>query len=62
MMGLFSDEMRRDPFPVYDQLRGASPVCGSVPGVSSAIVLSLHFRTHCSITRVNGDPAALTSS
>src|SRR3954465_15376022 len=24
--GLFSDEMRRDPFPVYDQLRGRTPV------------------------------------
>src|SRR3954467_9018991 len=26
MVQLFSDEMRRDPYPVYDHLRGASPV------------------------------------
>jgi cytochrome P450 len=26
MMDLFSDEMRRDPYPMYDQMRSASPV------------------------------------
>ena len=26
MMNLFSDDMRRNPYPVYDQLRGTSPV------------------------------------
>jgi cytochrome P450 len=26
VMDLFSDDMRRNPFPVYDQLRGASPI------------------------------------
>ena len=26
MMNLFSDEMRRNPYPVYDQLRAAAPV------------------------------------
>src|SRR3954465_5146309 len=25
-MSLFSDDMRRDPFPVYDQLRAVAPV------------------------------------
>src|SRR5258708_1190696 len=26
MMTLFSDEMRRNPYPVYDQMRSASPI------------------------------------
>ena len=26
MIDFFSDEMRRDPYPVYDQLRSACPV------------------------------------
>jgi hypothetical protein len=26
MFNFFSDEMRRNPYPVYDQLRAASPV------------------------------------
>ena len=26
MLHLFSDEVRRDPFPLYDQIRSASPV------------------------------------
>ena len=26
MIDLFSDEMRRNPYPVYDQMRAASPV------------------------------------
>jgi hypothetical protein len=25
-MDLFSDDMRRNPYPVYDQLRSASPL------------------------------------
>jgi cytochrome P450 len=25
-MNLFSDEMRRNPYPVYDHIRGTSPV------------------------------------
>jgi cytochrome P450 len=27
VLNLFSDEVRRDPYPVYDQLRSGSPVC-----------------------------------
>jgi hypothetical protein len=25
-MDLFSEEMRRNPYPMYDQLRGSAPV------------------------------------
>src|SRR3954466_13243297 len=26
MLGLYSDEMRRDPYPAYDRMRGGSPL------------------------------------
>ena len=26
MIDLFSDDMRRNPYPIYDQMRSASPV------------------------------------
>lgn len=37
-MELFSEEMRRNPYPVYDQLRAASPVF-HVPGADFWMLL-----------------------
>ena len=33
MMNLFSDEMRRDPYPMYDQIRSTSPVMHLPPPI-----------------------------
>jgi hypothetical protein len=30
-MDFFSDEMRRNPYPIYDHMRSASPVCHFAP-------------------------------
>lgn len=38
MLNLFSDEMRRDPYPVYDQLRSASPVLRVPPPFDAWLV------------------------
>jgi len=38
MLHLFSDEVRRDPFPLYDQIRSASPVL-HVPEIDTWMIL-----------------------
>ena len=38
-MDLFSDEMRRDPYPLYDRLRGACPVVRVPPPFDAWLIL-----------------------
>jgi len=38
-MDFFSDDMRRDPYPIYDRLRGASPVFRVPPPFDAWLVL-----------------------
>src|SRR4051794_34434580 len=39
MLDLFSDEVRRDPYPVYDRLRAASPVLRVPPPFDAWLIV-----------------------
>jgi cytochrome P450 len=66
MMDLFSDDMRRNPYPFYDQLRNGSPVFHVAPlnlwmildfeGVKRALVDHDAFSSDLSHARGHGNP------
>jgi cytochrome P450 len=66
MMDLFSDDMRRNPYPVYDQMREASPVFRLAPydlwmifdfeGVKRALVDHGTFSSDLSYVPGHGNP------
>ena len=56
MFDLVSDDMRRDPFPLYAHLRSAAPVF-SPPGSGLWLLLD-----HESVKRALGDPATFSSA
>ncbi|HVS40334.1 MAG TPA: cytochrome P450 [Gemmataceae bacterium] len=66
MMDLFSDDMRRNPYPAYEEMRAASPVFHLPPfdlwmifdfeGVKRALVDHAAFRSDLSHASGNGNP------
>ena len=55
-MDVFSDDNRRDPFPLYDLFRGASPVVRVPPPFDAWMVLD-----YDGVRRVLADPATFSS-
>lgn len=56
MMNIFSDEMRRNPYPAYDMLRRSSPVLHVPPPFNGWLVFD-----YKSVKRVMNDPEAFSS-
>src|SRR5688572_10410205 len=56
MFDLFSDAMRRDPYPVYDRIRGTSPVL-HIPSFDAWLVFDYE-----GVRRVLSDHDAFSSS
>jgi cytochrome P450 len=56
MLNLFSEEMRRDPYPLYDQLRAASPVL-HVPQFNAWLVFD-----YDGVKRALSDPDTFSSA
>src|SRR6185503_2393597 len=56
MMNLFSTEMRRNPFPVYEQMRKASPVFRPPPPFNMWMVFD-----YDGVKRVVGEQEAFSS-
>src|SRR4051812_28111655 len=56
MVDFFSDEMRRNPYPIYDQIRGTSPVFHIPPPFDAWAVLDYE-----GVKRVLNDHEAFSS-
>ena len=56
MMNLFSTEMRRNPFPIYDQMRKAAPVFRAPPPFEMWMVFDYE-----GVKRVIGEPEVFSS-
>ena len=56
MMDLFSDDMRRDPYPMYDQMRRMSPTL-RVPTIDAWFLFD-----YASVDRALNDPTAFSSA